>query len=120
MPVLPEFTPDNVLGWVRECVAEHLKVPEVVAYGSIDNREWLISRRVSGHSLLDAWPGMSSIERRESIVKLGSGLRALHQLDVPAGYENPWISHAVNHRIAPDHPDYPLPKLERLLAGEGH
>lgn len=77
-------------------------VPEIVEHGATGDREWLISRRVAEHNLLYCWPQMSEESRKDAMAQLGSALEALHNLQVPDGFANPWIKRAIDEQVATD------------------
>lgn len=114
-------------GRYRESLAHEARVdklvdgkvcmPHIIEHGELEGRvsgqanprEWMISQRMPGQSLLDAWPEMGLVERRDAARQLGQTLRALHEVDLPQAFENPWLSDAVadggkivdGYRIAP-------------------
>lgn len=73
-----------------------VRTPKVVAYGELDGREWLIMTRVPGSSLLNTWPKLSHEERVRVMTQLGEQLRALHDVDVPQDFLNPWLHDALS------------------------
>ncbi len=66
-----------------------------IAYGRSGQQEWLVLRRVPGHSLASIWSHLSEAQRRAAITALGHALRALHAVPIPAGLENPWLTDAL-------------------------
>jgi aminoglycoside phosphotransferase (APT) family kinase protein len=89
-------------------------VPEVVAYGQEEGREWVISLRKPGQSLLQRWKAMPAAERREAVRQLAVCLEALHRVPLPPGFANPWQADAITdpgkgadaYHVAPRH--YPV------------
>ncbi len=65
-----------------------------VGHGRINDREWLVLERVPGEALLRAWPEMTSVGRREALRSLGRAIRALHSVELPPGFYNPWLEDA--------------------------
>lgn len=66
----------------------------VVAHGAVGRREWLILERVPGRPLGAVWRGLGEGQRRSAITQLGELLRALHRVQLPAGFGNPWLDDA--------------------------
>lgn len=101
---------------------DEIVAPKIVAFGNIDDREWIISERSAGEPLAAAWSDMQEGERRAALRQLALALRALHNLLLPADYANPWIARALAEPVAGDlyliEPiDYPV--LYRCLAEAG-
>jgi len=67
----------------------------VVAQGRLGRQEWLVLERVPGVSLMVAWPSLNKHERARAARELGTMLRALHQIRIPADLRNPWIDDAL-------------------------
>jgi hygromycin-B 7''-O-kinase len=63
-------------------VAERLPAealyPEVVAVGREGEHDWLVTRRVPGVPLSEAWPRMHQRDRRAAIFQAAAALRAVH------------------------------------------
>jgi scyllo-inosamine 4-kinase len=63
-------------------VAERLPAealyPEVVAVGRDGEHDWLVTKRVPGVPLSEAWPGMTRRDRRDAIFQAAEALRAVH------------------------------------------
>jgi hygromycin-B 7''-O-kinase len=66
-----------------------------LASGDGPDGPWYVSERVPGRTLYDAWPAADSHARRAMIESLGSALRALHRVPVPAGLLPPWLADAL-------------------------
>jgi len=67
----------------------------VRAYGRIDGREWLIQDRVPGQPLAQIWSDLDRVQRKAAMKQLGTILRALHAVPLPAGFANPWLDDAL-------------------------
>lgn len=67
----------------------------VVAYGRAGGREWLVLGRVPDRSLAEVWPDLALAERRAATAQLGAILRALHGVELPANFSNPWLDDAL-------------------------
>lgn len=85
-----------------ELVSGEVSVPEVIASGTLDDREWIIMERVAEEGLAQTWAALANVERREVISQLAANLKALHNIEVPADYRNPWITRAISEPIAKD------------------
>jgi hygromycin-B 7''-O-kinase len=74
------------LGWEAE-IAEILPdgVPHaaVLARGTTEFGQWMVSKRVAGWPLSTCWPDLSGAQRREAIHQLGTALEALHACPGP-------------------------------------
>ena len=66
----------------------------VVAHGAVGRREWLVLERVPGRPLGDVWKALSEGRRQSAIAQLGELLRALHNVRLPTGFDNPWLHDA--------------------------
>ena len=67
----------------------------ILAHGDGPDGPWYASERLSGRTLYEAWPAADSPTRQAMIGSLGSALRALHQVPVPAGLLPPWLVSAL-------------------------
>ncbi|HEX5415141.1 MAG TPA: phosphotransferase, partial [Chloroflexota bacterium] len=67
----------------------------VVAQGRVGKQEWLVLERVTGVSLMVAWPALTTEERTRAARELGTMLRALHEIRIPADLRNPWLDDAL-------------------------
>lgn len=74
--------------------------PVVVAQGARDGGEFLILERLPGTTLDEAWPFLSTAERRAIIRELADIVRHLHNLEPAAWMENPWVADAMAGRYA--------------------
>lgn len=63
----------------------------LLAHGDGPDGPWSISERLPGRTLHEAWPGADLPTRRTMVESLGSALRALHRIPVPAGLLPPWL-----------------------------
>ena len=63
---------------VAACLPAGALYPEVIASGCSDRDDWLVTARVPGVSLLEAWPGMSRPERELATHELAMAVKALH------------------------------------------
>lgn len=102
---------------VEKLLRGKVPVPPVLDHGRLEGkvsrqanpREWMISKRLPGQSLLMAWPDMERAHRSDAARQLGRALKALHEVTLPQALENPWLSDAVvpggkpedGYRIAP-------------------
>jgi hygromycin-B 7''-O-kinase len=59
-----------------------LPTPEVVATGTHDGWPWLLMTRLAGQRLVDAWPTLAEAERDRLAADIGTGLAAMHALNV--------------------------------------
>jgi len=66
-----------------------------LAHGEGPDGPWYVSERVPGRTLYEAWPAADSATRQAMIESLGSALRALHRVPVPAGLLPPWLAGAL-------------------------
>ena len=66
-----------------------------LAHGDGPDGPWCISERLPGRTLHEAWPAADPRERRAMIESLGSALRALHRVPVPADLLPPWLADAL-------------------------
>ena len=56
--------------------------PEVLDHGTIDGHEWMVSVRLPGENLHEAWPGLQLSARTDALADLWSRLRILHTTDI--------------------------------------
>lgn len=74
---------------VLERLPDSVRRPVVVAHGDTTAHghplSYSLTRRLTGRSLEDAWPGLGTAERRSAIRRTASMLRALHRWVPPAG-----------------------------------
>lgn len=115
---------------VEELVRGKVPVPPILDHGLIEgevegqanSREWMVSKRLPGQSLLMAWPDMAAAQRHDAVRQLGRALKTLHQVELPQALENPWLSDAIGpdgkpedgYRIAPRHYRLTTDNLRRL------
>ena len=66
-----------------------------LAHGDGPDGPWYVSERLPGRTLSEAWPTADSHTRQAMIESLGSALRALHRVRVPAGLLPPWLTDAL-------------------------
>jgi hygromycin-B 7''-O-kinase len=59
--------------------------PEVLHEGEIEGWPYLVTRRLAGVLMRDAWPEMAPGERIEIVSQLGAAMRELHAPPAPAG-----------------------------------
>jgi len=52
--------------------------PEVVAVGRDGDHDWLVTKRVRGVSLSEAWPCLTPAERQNAISQAANALKAIH------------------------------------------
>jgi aminoglycoside phosphotransferase (APT) family kinase protein len=100
---------------VTRVIADRVNVPEIIAHGEEDGREWMISVRVPGRSLLDVWPELDEAERRRAVHELGGNLRRLHDMEFAEEPENPWQADAVSVRGKARDAYHVLPKYYPVL-----
>ncbi|GAA1713523.1 phosphotransferase family protein [Brachybacterium phenoliresistens] len=81
-----------VAGLLRGSAVPHARH---LAHGVGPDGPWYVSARLPGRTLQEAWPGAGRAERRAMIESLGSALRALHRIPVPAGLRPPWLADAL-------------------------
>ncbi|WP_328293745.1 aminoglycoside phosphotransferase family protein [Kineococcus sp. NBC_00420] len=68
----------------------------LLAHGDGPDGPWSVSERLPGQTLHEAWPTADPPTRRSMIESLGSALRALHRIPVPAGLLPPWLVGALD------------------------
>lgn len=68
----------------------------VLAHGVGPDGPWYVSERLPGRTLHEAWPAADPATRRTMVESLGSALRALHRVRVPAGLLPPWLIGALD------------------------
>jgi len=68
----------------------------LLAHGDGPDGPWYVSERLRGRTLHEAWPTADPATRRTMIESLGSALRALHRVPVPAGLLPPWLAGALD------------------------
>lgn len=56
---------------------------QVLARGTTEFGQWMVSRRVAGSPLSTCWPDLDDAQRREAISQLGAALEALHACPGP-------------------------------------
>jgi hygromycin-B 7''-O-kinase len=66
-----------------------------LGHGDGPDGPWYVSERLPGRTLHDAWPAADSHTRRGMVESLGSALRALHRVPVPADLLPPWLADAL-------------------------
>ncbi len=66
-----------------------------LAHGDGPDGPWYVSERLPGRTLSEAWPAADPYTRQTMIESLGSALRALHQVPVPADLLPPWLADAL-------------------------
>jgi hygromycin-B 7''-O-kinase len=66
-----------------------------LAHGEGPDGHWYISERLPGRTLYEVWPTADSYTRQTIIESLGSALRALHRVRVPADLLPPWLADAL-------------------------
>jgi aminoglycoside phosphotransferase (APT) family kinase protein len=69
--------------------------PRILAHGDGPDGPWYVSERLPGRTLHEAWPVADPATRKAMIESLGSALRALHQVPVPADLLPPWLAAAL-------------------------
>lgn len=67
-----------------------------VAHGDGPDGPWSVSERLPGRTLHETWPTADRPTRRALVESLGSALRALHRVPVPAGLLPPWLAGALD------------------------
>lgn len=67
----------------------------ILAHGHGPDGPWCVSERVPGRTLYEAWPTADPHTRQAIIESLGSALRALHHVPVPADLLPPWLADAL-------------------------
>lgn len=67
-----------------------IPVAPAIASGRHAEGEWIVSHRLRGRTLAEAWPDADATERRHIGLELGTTLRALHCLDLPDLPPPPW------------------------------
>lgn len=68
----------------------------LLAHGDGPDGPWSVSERRPGRTLHETWPTADSATRRTIIESLGSALRALHRVQVPADLLPPWLAGALD------------------------
>lgn len=68
----------------------------ILAHGDGPDGPWYVSERLPGRTLHEAWPTADSATRQAMIESLGSALRALHRVRVPADLLPPWLAGALD------------------------
>lgn len=68
----------------------------ILAHGDGPDGPWYVSERLPGRTLHEAWPTADSATRQAMIESLGSALRALHRVRVPADLLPPWLAAALD------------------------
>ncbi|MGW5362935.1 nucleotidyltransferase domain-containing protein [Actinopolymorpha pittospori] len=58
--------------------------PEVLDHGILDGHEWMVSVRLPGQNLHEAWPHLQPTARKEALADLWARLRILHTTDIVA------------------------------------
>ncbi len=74
------------LGWearIADVLPEEVPHAEVLARGTTEFGQWMVSQRVDGWPLTACWPDLSMSQRREAIHQLGAALEALHACPGP-------------------------------------
>lgn len=66
-----------------------------VAHGDGPDGPWSVSERLPARTLQEVWPGADSHTRQSMVESLGSALRALHRVPVPADLLPPWLADAL-------------------------
>lgn len=56
--------------------------PEVLGHGVDDGREWVVTSRLPGRNLEEAWPDLDAARREDAITDLWTRVRAIHRTDV--------------------------------------
>lgn len=56
--------------------------PEVLGHGVDDGREWMVTSRLPGRNLEEAWPDLDAGGRVDAVTDLWRRLRAIHRTDV--------------------------------------
>lgn len=88
-----------------------------LAHGDGPDGPWYVSERLPGRTLYDAWPTADSMTRRSMIESLGSALRALHRVPVPADLLPPWLADALAGKQWPAlHPPVVSAALQQVEA----
>ena len=89
----------------------------ILAHGDGPDGPWSISERLPGRTLYDAWPAADSHTRQVIIESLGSALRALHRVPVPADLLPPWLADALVGKSWPAfHPPVVSAALQQVEA----
>src|SRR3954452_15349053 len=52
--------------------------PKILGVGTIDGHDWIVTEEVRGENLHEAWPRLTSEERRRAIRKLWARVRVVH------------------------------------------
>lgn len=77
--------------------------PQLLAYGRVGTREWMIQRRVAGVPLHYIWARLSRPQQRDTIAQLGCALRMLHTLSLPEELSiPPWLADALTTGKTPE------------------
>ncbi|MDN5725205.1 MAG: phosphotransferase [Propionibacteriales bacterium] len=88
-----------------------------VANGHGPDGPWYISERLPGQTLYAAWPAADPRTRRSIIECLGTALRALHRVPVPADLLPPWLANALSGQAWPAfHPPVVNATLQQVEA----
>ncbi|MGP9539501.1 phosphotransferase family protein [Brachybacterium sp. AOP43-C2-M15] len=83
-----------------------------IAHGDGPDGPWCVTERLPGRSLHEVWPAADRRTRRTIIESLGTALRALHRVPVPAELLPPWLSGAL---AGGEWPAYHPPVVSRTL-----
>lgn len=92
----------------------------VRAYGRVGGREWLVQDRVAGRTLMQVWSELSAGQRRAATEQLGSALRALHAVPVPAAFGAPWLDDAPAPGSRPEDTYHAPPGHYRWMLDAAH
>lgn len=88
-----------------------------LAHGDGPDGLWYVSERLPGRTLFETWPEADSRTRQSIIESLGSALRALHRVPVPADLLPPWLADALDGKQWPAfHPPVVNAALQQVEA----
>lgn len=88
-----------------------------LAHGDGPDGPWYVSERLPGRTLHEAWPTADLPTRQAIIESLGSALRALHRVPVPAELLPPWLADALSGKPWPAfHPPVVSATLQQVEA----
>lgn len=92
----------------------------VLGHGRVGQQEWLVQERLPGQPLAQVWPALSTPQRRDAVRQLGTLLRVLHRVPLPAGFANPWLSAALAPGGQPRDAYHAPPSRYELLLAAAH
>jgi hypothetical protein len=96
---------------------------ELLEWGEDELGEWMLLRRVPGRTWTQAFPELSVAKRRALVEELAAALVSIRSQLLPDGFENPWLSSALESDATVHEAHHPpveaLPSLLRRFRGLG-